>query len=73
MTPLFTEHELTALRLLARGLRHTEIATALGVCPETAGLLLYRVRCRLGARTLAHAVARGYETGLIRPGVLDAD
>ncbi|MEV6547959.1 hypothetical protein AB0M57_04525 [Streptomyces sp. NPDC051597] len=65
--PPLTDHELAALRLLARGLRHTEIASTLGVRPQTAGRLLYRAQIGLRARTRAHAVARGYETGLIQP------
>lgn len=65
--PILTEHELAALRLLARGLHHLEIATVLGVRPQTAGSLLYSVRIRLRARTLPHAVACGYETGILRP------
>lgn len=52
-----TRHELAALRLLARGLHHTEIVTALGVRPQMAGWLLYRAWDALQARTLAHAVA----------------
>ncbi|MFE9413908.1 hypothetical protein ACFYN0_34760 [Streptomyces sp. NPDC006704] len=65
--PSLTVHELAALRLLARGLHHTEIATALGVRPETAGRLLHGARGALRARTLPHAVARAYDTGLIEP------
>ncbi|MFF1481422.1 hypothetical protein ACFVYD_28385 [Streptomyces sp. NPDC058301] len=65
--PSLTAHELTALRLLARGLHHTEIASVLGVRPETAGRLLHRAQIGLLARTLAHAVACGYETGLLTP------
>ncbi|MFG2142603.1 hypothetical protein ACGFRG_00130 [Streptomyces sp. NPDC048696] len=69
--PQLTEHETIALRLLARGLHHTEIAMALGVRPETAGRLLHRAQGGLRARTLPHTVARGYETGLIQPAPLD--
>ncbi|MCX4826584.1 hypothetical protein OG883_43890 [Streptomyces sp. NBC_01142] len=67
---LITEHELAALWLLARGLHHTEIAKKLKVRPETAGRLLHGAQGRLRARTLAHAVARGYETGIIQPAPL---
>ncbi|MEU8893409.1 hypothetical protein [Streptomyces sp. NPDC048442] len=65
--PLLTVHELAALRLLARGLHHLEIARELGVRPETGGRLLHGAQIHLGARTLAHAVARGYEAGIIQP------
>ncbi|KOU43558.1 hypothetical protein [Streptomyces sp. WM6378] len=68
--PILTEHELTALRLLARGLHHTEIAKVLKVRPETAGRLLHGAQSGLRARTLPHTVARGYETGIIQPGPL---
>ena len=63
--PELTEHELTALRLLARGHTHTDIARLLNVRPETAGQLLNMVRLRLRARTLPHAVAVAYEVGLL--------
>jgi DNA-binding CsgD family transcriptional regulator len=63
--PELTDHELLALRLLAGGLTHTRIAALLTVKPETAGLLLHRAQIKLGARTLPHTVARGYETGLL--------
>ncbi|MFH8886574.1 hypothetical protein [Streptomyces californicus] len=62
---LFGDTELAALRLLAQGRTEVEIARVLGVRPETAGRLLYRARILLQARTLPHAVARGYETGLL--------
>ncbi|MDP9954145.1 MULTISPECIES: hypothetical protein [Streptomyces] len=63
---LFGDAELTALRLLAQGRTEIEIAQTLGVRPEAAGRLLYRARCLLQARTLPHAVARAYETGLLQ-------
>ncbi|MEU0103602.1 hypothetical protein [Streptomyces sp. NPDC006267] len=67
MKDLFTEHELAALRLLARGCTQVEIAQTLRIRPETAGWLLNRARILLRARTLPHTVARGYETGLLSP------
>ncbi|MCT6782276.1 hypothetical protein LXH09_37270 [Streptomyces sp. CS7] len=57
--------ELAALRLLAAGLTHLQIAEALGVRPETAGGLLFRAQTVLRARTLPHAVALAYEAGLL--------
>lgn len=62
---LLTGHELAALRLFARGRRQVEIAEALRISPETVGRLLYRARVVLRARTLAHAVALGGESGLL--------
>ncbi|MFI5905419.1 response regulator transcription factor [Streptomyces cyaneofuscatus] len=67
MKDLFTEHELAVLRLLAQGRTQVEIAKALRIQPETVGRLLNRARILLRARTLPHAVARGYETGLLSP------
>ncbi|MER6640977.1 helix-turn-helix transcriptional regulator [Streptomyces microflavus] len=64
---LITEHELAALRLLAQGRTQVEIARTLRIRPETVGRLLNRARILLRARTLPHAVARGYETGLLGP------
>ena len=63
--PELTAHELAALRLLAAGHTHTDIAGLLKVRPETAGQLLNMVRLRLRARTLPHAVAVAYEVGLL--------
>ncbi|MFB7852827.1 hypothetical protein ACFC34_38240 [Streptomyces sp. NPDC056053] len=65
--PQLTNHELTALRLLAYGRHHSEIARELGVRPETAGQLLHRARTALHARTLSEAVARGCSLGIIPP------
>ncbi|OKI78166.1 hypothetical protein AMK12_19585 [Streptomyces sp. TSRI0395] len=42
-----------------------EIAEALRIRPETVGRLLHRARVVLPARTLAHAVALGGESGLL--------
>ena len=63
--PQLTEHETAVLRLLARGHTHTEVAKILGVRPDIAGQLISRVRIVLRARTVAHAVAIGYETGIL--------
>jgi UPF0042 nucleotide-binding protein len=64
--PDLTAHELAALRLLAHGHTHTQIAAILNVRPETAGLLLHGARTSLRARTLPHAIAIGHETGVLR-------
>lgn len=63
--PELTDHELVALRLLARGHTHTQIAEILKVRPETAGRLLNGARISLHAHTLPQAVAIGYETGIL--------
>ncbi|MET7489844.1 LuxR C-terminal-related transcriptional regulator [Streptomyces sp. NPDC005538] len=63
--PQLTDHELASLRLLARGHTHTQIAVILRVSPKTAGQLLFGARLSLRARTLPHAVAIGYETGVL--------
>ncbi|GAA5702532.1 LuxR C-terminal-related transcriptional regulator [Streptomyces avermitilis] len=63
--PQLTDHELASLRLLARGHTHTQIAAILRVSAKTAGRLLYGARLSLHARTLPHAVAIGYKTGVL--------
>ncbi|MDX2915699.1 MULTISPECIES: RapZ C-terminal domain-containing protein [Streptomyces] len=65
--PQLTEHELTALRLLASGQHHLEVAKELKVQPETAGRLLHRAQIHLRARTLYEAVAQGCALGIIDP------
>ncbi|MFJ1787256.1 LuxR C-terminal-related transcriptional regulator [Streptomyces anulatus] len=63
---LLSDHELAVLRLSARGHRQVEIAEALRISPETVGRLLHhRTRVVLRARTLAHAVALGGQSGLL--------
>lgn len=68
-TPHLTEHEAAVLRLLARGHTHTEIAEMLRIRPKVAGSLIHQMRISLRARTTPHAVAIGYETGILEPGV----
>ncbi|MHA6757285.1 RapZ C-terminal domain-containing protein [Streptacidiphilus sp. PAMC 29251] len=63
--PDLTDHEHVALQLLARGHTHTQTASLLKIRPQTAGQLLNRARILLHARTLPHAVAIGYATGLL--------
>ncbi|MYS32930.1 P-loop ATPase family protein [Streptomyces sp. KhCrAH-43] len=70
---LFGDSELAALRLLAQGRTEVEIAQSLSVRPETAGRLLYRARILLRGRTLPHAIACGYETGLLQPSADERD
>ena len=60
-----TEVELEALRDLAAGLTHNEIADHRGVSPATIKKRLERAREVLGARNAVHAVAIATRRGLI--------
>ena len=60
-----TEVELEALRDLAAGLTHNEIADQRGVSPVTIKKRLERAREVLGARNAVHAVAIATRRGLI--------
>jgi DNA-binding CsgD family transcriptional regulator len=60
-----TEVELEALRDLAEGLTHNEIADQRGVSPATIKKRLERAREVLGARNAVHAVAIATRRGLI--------
>ncbi|MDP3193842.1 LuxR family transcriptional regulator [Tabrizicola sp.] len=60
-----TEVELEALRDLAAGLTHNEIADQRGVSPATIKKRLERAREVLGARNAVHAVAIATRRGLI--------
>lgn len=60
-----TEVELEALRDLAAGLTHNEIAEQRGVSPATIKKRLERAREVLGARNAVHAVAIATRRGLI--------
>jgi DNA-binding NarL/FixJ family response regulator len=54
-----TELERRVLAAYAAGARRTEIATRVGLSDRTVGTYLTVVKEKLGARTLAHAVALG--------------
>jgi len=60
-----TEVELEALRDLAAGLTHNEIADQRGVSPATIKKRLERAREVLGAKNAVHAVAIATRRGLI--------
>jgi LuxR family transcriptional regulator len=60
-----TEVELEALRDLAQGLTHNDIAELRGVSPATIKKRLERAREILGARNAVHAVAIATRRGLI--------
>jgi DNA-binding CsgD family transcriptional regulator len=59
--------QLQVLRLLAEGLTAEEIAVRLGVKPSTVIEHCNRLYAALGARHRAHAVALGWQAGLLGP------
>ncbi|GAA0704532.1 hypothetical protein GCM10010193_69400 [Kitasatospora atroaurantiaca] len=60
--------ELRVLQGLAEGLTLAQIARRHCVSPETVRTQAVTMRRRLNARTSPHAVARGYELGLLDAG-----
>lgn len=57
------EHQV--LGLIARGRSNREIGDALGISEHTAKTYVSRLMAKLGARDRAHAVALGYQAGLL--------
>ncbi|MEJ7785600.1 MAG: LuxR C-terminal-related transcriptional regulator [Solirubrobacteraceae bacterium] len=62
-TPI-SPRELEVLRLVALGLANGEIASQLGISPETVRNHVRNARDKLGARTKAHAVALAFQRRL---------
>ncbi|NBH10160.1 response regulator transcription factor [Amycolatopsis sp. SID8362] len=60
-----TQRQHETLRLIACGLRNAEIGDLLGVSVETVRTHVKQIMLRLAAVDRAHAVARGYQRGLL--------
>lgn len=56
---------LRVLSLVSEGLTTREIGVELGVSPHTVASYMKLLRRRFGARSMAAAVAQGYEWGLL--------
>jgi DNA-binding NarL/FixJ family response regulator len=70
LTPL-TQRETTILRLIAKGLSNTEIATTLFLSESTIKTHVGRILTKIQARDRVQAVVIAYETGLVEPGERD--
>ncbi len=60
-----TERERSVLTLSAAGLQGKQVAGRLGLSPRTVEIHRGRMMAKLGARTIAHAVAIAYQRGIL--------
>lgn len=63
--PELSEREVGVLRLVARGLSNGKIGARLGLAETTVKTHVRRILKKLGVSDRTHAVALGYETGLL--------
>jgi DNA-binding NarL/FixJ family response regulator len=70
---LLTTREREVLRLLARGLTQSDIATSLFISPKTVGGHIQRVMTKLGVHSRTQAVALAHEQGLAGVEAPEAD
>lgn len=62
-----TERELEVLQLLRKGMSNRDIGFVLEITPRTAKAHVAAIMEKLEANDRAEAVAKGFETGLLRP------
>lgn len=63
-----TPRELEVLKLIAKGLSNSELASTLFVSETTAKTHVARILNKLGLRDRVQAVVMAYESGVVRPG-----